>query len=82
MLNVLGAERQRLLLELEARRPNKTPAQPTGPAPERPVVAKPRPAAARASDDKGTDDAKGKAPKSGKGKGKSDKPDAKSSPRR
>jgi hypothetical protein len=86
LLNALGAERQRLLVELEAKRP-KTPASPPSPPPERPIVVKPvaapRPPAARSgADAKGPNNKSDKPGGKDKAGAKAGRSEAKSSSRR
>jgi hypothetical protein len=90
LLNALGAERQRLLFDLEAKRPRNLP-PPQSPPPERPVVVKPVGGPKLASTNSGSqskgpnnksDKPGAKADKSAAKSGKSGKSEAKSSSRR
>jgi hypothetical protein len=77
LLNALGAERQRMLVDLEAKRP-RTPLAPPSPLPERPVVVKPQ-GKARLASTTSASASKGSSDKSDKAGAKSDKAGAKSS---
>lgn len=78
LLSVLGEERQRLLREMEAKRPKVPPHRPALPA-EQPVVAKPQATRAGGAKVGGT---RGGTAKSDKRDAKSDRSELKSSARR